>query len=865
MRLLPLKVSTLTASLPGLLALAAPHVGGQTADAVTELERFIAQETALSASGDILPTSRSVGSVFGPLPLVDTPRAVTVLTPELLRLLDIQDFSDLARIGAGTQQINYYGVPGVPSFRGAKAGVFLNGVQRAWQRNEMPLSFGSVEAMDLVKGPAPAHFGASQIGGYANLLPKSPFFDRKRGSITVEIGQYDHYRVQLDLGGPVLIGDRPSAYRVSLTGQVADDYYNRVGNDFLSAYGAVKSQLADGVTLFTGGEYFRYRSNENAGWNRPTQDLIDRGEYIIGEPVSLTSPEWGGRVVRTLIEYPHTAHLAPAFATPLVALAIPGDVARARIPAELRAHLIDMNDPATVARVYQVLPASAIPPFASPGLQPVTEAAMAQVTKATQDVYIYTPEYFAAGGEVLTERIDGRTVLADEADFADSSNLLYFADLEITRNPDRTIKGQFLLDRIKTNKLSTYGYGIDTEQLVLETKVHATESFAWWEGVTATYGASARYTDAKLLQDYFAEPFSRRDITRDTISPNSVVPAGGQRGPDGRNFWSPTAQGGANAHSKLWQLSAFSHAQARLTQRLQLIGSLLVAHAPYRTRYPSEVDLVPADDPRRDPVSAEKNYTTFSLSPVFEVRPGLNLYATWQHGTALDPLMGGPIVNEGNFARGELWEVGAKTELMDGRYFASLAAYQWEQTAFDERTNRAEPLEGEGVELEFTAALTERLTLLLAATHQRVWRNSPLPFRPGAYTPEQWALYGGVLGFLTPEGRPASNPNLIYPGSPEAQAKAFLVYRFDSGWAIAGGPIWSEAYWHNFERTLRLPESVVWHGSISYRRPKWESTLTLENITDEDYFRSAEPVFAANTLLTKAPGFNAKISVTLRF
>ncbi|HEX2099602.1 MAG TPA: TonB-dependent receptor plug domain-containing protein, partial [Candidatus Synoicihabitans sp.] len=194
-----------------LLTLAASALAWGQAEPVTELERFIAEESAIANSGDVLPTSRPVGSVFGSLSILEVPRSVIVLTPELMQQLDLQDFSDLARIGAGTQQINYYGVAGSPTLRGAKGGVFFNGMQRAWQRNEMPLSFGSLEAMDVVKGPAPAHFGASQVGGYTNLLPKSPYFDKTRGSVMVEVGDYDHYRIQTDIGGPVLIGDRPSA------------------------------------------------------------------------------------------------------------------------------------------------------------------------------------------------------------------------------------------------------------------------------------------------------------------------------------------------------------------------------------------------------------------------------------------------------------------------------------------------------------------------------------------------------------------------------------------------------------------------------------------------------------------------------
>ena len=173
-----------------ILPAAVAPLGAQTttAEGITTLEQFIASESALADSGDLLPTSRPVASVFGEQSVLDSPRAITVLTPELMARFDIQDFGDLGKIGAGTQQLNYYGVPGTPVLRGAVGGVFFNGLQRAYQRNEMPLSFGSFEAMDVVKGPAPAQYGPSQAGGYVNMIPKSPFFDRSRGSLRVTVG-----------------------------------------------------------------------------------------------------------------------------------------------------------------------------------------------------------------------------------------------------------------------------------------------------------------------------------------------------------------------------------------------------------------------------------------------------------------------------------------------------------------------------------------------------------------------------------------------------------------------------------------------------------------------------------------------------
>lgn len=840
--------STLAATL--LSTAAGQSVPTTTSEPVTELERFIANESALSDSGDVLPTSRPVFSVFGSQSILDVPRSVTVLTPELMSQIGIQDFSDLAKIGAGTQQTNYYGVPGSPSLRGAKGGVYFNGIQRAWQRNEMPLSFGSLEAMDVVKGPAPAHYGASQVGGYTNLIPKSPYFDKKRGSVNVEVGDYNHYRVQADVGGPTLLFGKPAAYRISLTGQLADSYYDRIGNDFISLYGAVKSRVAKDVTLFTGGEYFNFKSNENAGWNRPTQNLINNGQYVIGEPLSIVSSAWNGVANRGAI-YSSTALVVPASV-------VDAAVSSNFITATQRSAMLNLANPTQRATAYS-------------GFSAATLSDMAQSTSG----YLYTPAYFTAGGKVFTTKIDGSTVLSDSSDYADSENLLYFFDAESNRNANVALKGSFLLDYISTDKLSTYGYAISTDQLVLEAKGTATEAFDVLAGMNLTYGLSARYTDAYMLQDFFDEPFSRRDISSGVISANSVILTGPQRGPDGKNFWSPTAQGGANADSKLWQFSAFGYATNKITSALTTYTSLLLAHAPYETSYPSEVDLVPASDPRRQKVSDKKNYYSVSFSPVLTVAPGVNLFATAQRGTALDPLQGGAIVGKGNFSKNELYEAGVKTALIRDSLFASVSAYKWEQTAFDERSNNAEPLEGRGVEVEFTYAPNKNFSLIGSYNNQIVERKSPLGFRTVPLTEQQWALNAGILpnnfsgippqAGYGPYDMPARNPDMEYPGTPQQQIKLFAIYSFDNGFGISGGPVWSDSYWHNFDHSLKIDSSVVINASLFYRKPTWEITLAMENVTDEDYFLGADPVFAANTLITKAPGFNGKLSYTYKF
>ena len=826
--------------------------GAQTVDElgpVTELERFIATESALASAGDILPTSRPTTSFFDAQSVLDTPRSVTVLTPELLARFDIQDFDDLGRIGAGTQQSNYYGVPGSPVLRGAIGGVYFNGIQRAYQRNEMPLSFGSFESLDVVKGPAPSHFGAGQAGGYTNLIPKSPYFDRRRSVMTLEIGTDEHYRAQLDTGAPFLLGDKPAAYRVSLTGQYAGTPYDRVRNDFVSIYGSVKVQLSSDLTLFTGAEAFRFKSNENAGWNRPTQQLIDQSRYVIGEPINIASPVWGGRANRDAL-YNNTALVVPA---DLVDAGINSGL----ISAAQRDLLLDLSDANDRASAYA--------DFSANDLATITQ---------TNSGFQYTPEYLAAGGHVFTSPIEAATVLASDQDFADADNLLYFANLVQQRDNGALLTGQFLLDYIHTNKISTYGYAVSTDQLVLEGKLSHRRHFDWLDS-TVTTGASVRRTHAVILQDFFDEPFSRRDITRPVISANTVIPVGPQTDPNGINFWSPTSQGGANADSTLWQTSLFAYAQSRPTEYLTTYLSVLGTHAPYKTVYPDGVDRVPADDPRRDPVEDKKNYGSISFSPVFSIGENARVYATLQYGTSLDPIDGGAILGKGNFAENQLQEIGLKFALLDNTLFATLSGYQWEQTAFSVRDNAAQELEGRGTEFELTYVPSSRFSLIASLGHQRVNRLTPLGFRSIPLTEEQWALYGGQLshGFsgipaadgFGPYSRPASNPDLEYPGSPQTQAKLHAQFELPHGFNIGLFLLWSDAYWQNFDRTLRLPSATSIDASVGYRTENWDITLHGSNLTDADVFHGAEPVFAANTLLTKAPGPAAKLVVTRRF
>ncbi len=813
-----------TVLIAGLLA--AGGLCAQTAapggEPVTVLEKFIITESAAYRAGDVLPTSRPVDSVFGPgQSVLDLPRSITVITPELMRRFDLQGLGDLARIGAGTQVANYFGIAGTPYLRGVKASVFFNGMARAYQRNEMPVSFGSLEALDLVKGPAPAHLGPVPEGGYANFIPKSPYFDRARGSLALTAGSHGHFKAQVDYGSPGLIGRRPAAYRVSVTAQDSDSYWRNVGNDFVSAYGALKVRLAESLSLFTGAEYYDFHSNENPGWNRVTQELIDHGDYIIGEPQDITSAAWGGRADRNLIEFPGAFTGRPAN---FRALILPAAVAEARI---------------------------------DPGL-----LALMEDRRAADGGYRYTDEYFAAGGAALTEKINGSTVLADPEDFANARDFLWFLDLVSTRNPDRTVTWKALVESMETDKRSSYGYGVATEQLVVENKLLIEQRGLPLRDSTLTYGASLRYSHGWMVMDFAAEPFNRRDILRPAISANSRVPAGADLDPAGHNLWSTSL--GGSTESDLWQGAVFALGRTKWTEKLETTVALRAESVDYRADLPAEVDRATSAQRLASERAGEKQYGSGTLSAVWRWRPDASAYVSFQRGTALQPGQGGTVNSRSNFAMAELREIGTKVSLREGRLFAGLAGYEWENARFNDRENRAERLRGRGVEFELTWAPDDRLSIIASAGSQRVFRLDPLGFRARFGPAARIAMESGSFDAgVTPT--PPLNPRLVYPGTPESQIKFDVAWQAAPAWGFSVGAVWNHAFYHNFERTLVLPESLVWHGSLHWKHGPLALRLSVENILGEDYFLGADPNFSHNDLVTKAPPAQGKLTATWNF
>lgn len=824
-------------------------------DPVVLLDPMRVQGDLPELSRRLLPLDNDVSGLFGQdAGMLDVPRAVTVVTPEMLYLQGIETFDDLDAVGAGTQRVNFFGIAGSPFVRGVLAGIYYDGMLRAYQRNEMPTSFGSLEALDIVKGPAPAHLSTTLVGGYVNMVPKSPYFGQERGSVTLSAGSWDKFRAQLDYGGPTTVMGAPAAWRVSLTGQRAGSYYDNVRNDFVSLYGALIVRTGEDSTLFTGGEYYSFESGEVPGWNRPTQQLVDNGQYVIGEPIDLADPDWAGTANRNLVSWPGAIPSINGIAD-FNALVVPRAVveqalAEGRVSASAVGALLDLADADDRARAYgQPLPSTGTrDPLYDASSSASRDATLASLmTSSTSDGYRYTRDYFAAGGIVFTAPIDGADVLADPDDYAKSQDFLWFANWKRKPKTGGVIQNQAYVEHLSTRKLSTYGFAIQTKQLILADKL-TIETELEPLASTLSFGAEARYSWAWMVQDFFAEPFSRRDLAGEGISPNSVVLTGPQRAPDGLNLWSPGL--GANEESELYQGALFALLDTRL-DRLRIFSSLRGELAHWDTRLPAEVERRTPSQITGTRTKGTKQFLNGSISPTLTLADGINLYAAAQLGTAIGPGDGGTISGRASFTDVSLYEAGLKASLLDETLFLTLAAYEWEQSVYSEIDARSFPLRGRGVEAEATWT-RGAFSLVGTFTAQRVYLETDV-LGYGVYpmTEQDWALSGGIMNAGSDRDTP-NNPDNVYAGFPEVSASALLVWRGSNGLGLAGGPQWRQAFWASHDRTLRLPASLVWNATVFYRTGPWDFSLRVENLTDEDYYFASDPVFSANTLVTKA-------------
>jgi outer membrane receptor protein involved in Fe transport len=231
----------------------------------------------------ILPTTVSSDSAYGlDLGVMDTPRNNTLLSKAQLDALNVQNPGGFSYLTSSSYSDASFGQPNIPRIRGQYADMFFNGMRDSFTLNGYgaPISFNSVDSIDIIKGPASVQAGpGAGVGGEIDITTKMPSFVKPIADFNLEFDTQQKRRASFDVGAPL---NSTIAARVSFTEDDSGSYYYDMFFHQQSLFASVIDQVTPKYSvLVTGGlENTTYR--ENDGINRVNQQLIDDGTYLTG-------------------------------------------------------------------------------------------------------------------------------------------------------------------------------------------------------------------------------------------------------------------------------------------------------------------------------------------------------------------------------------------------------------------------------------------------------------------------------------------------------------------------------------------------------------------------------------------------------
>lgn len=258
------------------------------ADAAADAAADSGKEIVVNGSLNALPL-KDVGTIFGfNKTLVETPRSASTVSKEQLERFGVTSINDLVAQAPGTFTESFFGVAGGLDIRGTPGEVYFRGMRRLDNPGNYPQPLGASDRIDIVRGPASPIYGPSKTGGYMNFVPRTAraadgkYMDKPEVEGSYTFGSWGKNVLDASVRGPAKIGGHDFGY--SLYGQVEDSgsYYRYMFTRQSVAQASIETDLASNVRLEFGGMYHHYHGQQNGGWNRLTQDLIDHGTYITG-------------------------------------------------------------------------------------------------------------------------------------------------------------------------------------------------------------------------------------------------------------------------------------------------------------------------------------------------------------------------------------------------------------------------------------------------------------------------------------------------------------------------------------------------------------------------------------------------------
>lgn len=207
LHLIPAHAQETQALLPGV----AVNADADQETATGPVEGYIARRSATGMKTDT--------------PIVETPQSIAVITADRIKAIGATRVTEALTYTAGINASPWGDLPQydwlyIRGFDAYAPGFYLDGLQMRnsgnwglWQVDNY-----SLERIEVMRGPSSVLYGQNGPGGLVNLVSKMPT-NYSQNEIQLQLGNYQHKQIALDLSGPL---DDDGEYLYRLTGLVKD-------------------------------------------------------------------------------------------------------------------------------------------------------------------------------------------------------------------------------------------------------------------------------------------------------------------------------------------------------------------------------------------------------------------------------------------------------------------------------------------------------------------------------------------------------------------------------------------------------------------------------------------------------------------
>lgn len=810
-----------TILLTTFLSFSGGNACAQDAVATSTTERVTVTGQEIPPEENILPNQHPLSSVFGTdMNVKDTPRAVSIISSREIQEQHIRQFDDFVRSASNVFTAAQFGVPGLPQIRGQDGEVFENGLRRNGGNNGygIPFSFNPVEQLDIVKGPPTVVYGpTNRVAGYVNFVPKQPIFDAFHAEAFATVGMYDQYRWGLDVGGP-LGSNGKTAFRFSYEGEESGSFYDYIEYKAHDYYAALTTKPYDNLRIDFNVEYFNApHYGDNAGFNRPTQDLIDNGNYVTGtahDPNDPTNTNFRG--FEAVVTPTGLVHLPRNRVN-----TAPGDGSSSHTVYSQGIITLDLN----------------------PNLQFVNRTSFQYLDKETQNANSFV--------EIIDNNytVENRTEAHIRYDlpFCVDANGMRTAAADSDSKGDKRVVESLAPPRPSSELITGLDFRFN------HVRGFSNFNFENDNAIDLTAPLETRIFPKNLITGSLPLPGYTGRFGRPTlVSPGGNYPTA----PDSQGNIGLFSNADTN-ESNIYQLGYFLQNNFVITPKLSLLiggrGDLIFADS---------TDPNPPAGFRAasDSIVVGEGAGNASLS--YKFFPWNTTYATYSYSQSFNSALGGGLALVDNTIKAnqfhigsELYEVGSKFSFLQDKLFLTTAGF------YQTRNSRSQ-FGGTNIRyntagVEFEARYQPNKNFFASLNYG--YLHAKLDNVGGVLQNDRtvYDAFDNSRPDITP-GTGVGSPNFFnFPkndyevsGFPHQVISQFLSYTLNCGLGASIGAVETTRYHEDLLGKVIIPFQYTINAAVFYRQPRWEARVDFLNLTDEENFSPTFGFFGGGFLST---------------